>query len=143
MSARINSFGTQLQMGDGGGVEVFTAIAGLTNIDGPGLSVGNMDATAHDTPSAAREFVPELIDGGEVSIEGYYDPAEATHKNTAGIIFVTRNRLTRNFKVVDKDTGASTTTFRAFFTEFRRTAPMDGLLGFTATLKITGLPVFP
>jgi hypothetical protein len=143
MSNRIHAYGTQLQMSDGAGTPVFTAIAGLTNIEGPGISVESHDSTAHDSANAAREKLPGLFDAGQVSIEGYYDPSSATHDSTTGIVFVARSRLIRAFKIIDVDTGASTTAFNGFFVSFNPTRPFDGLMGFSATLEITGLPTFP
>lgn len=143
MSDRYHAFGTVLQMSDGAASPAFTAIAGLTNIDGPGVSVESLDATAHDSASAARQKLPGLVDGGQVTIEGYYDPADPTHDGTTGIAGVATDRAVRDFRIIDVDDANSQTDFSGFFVEFRRTAPFDGLLGFTATIEVTGVPTFP
>ncbi len=141
--AKYDAFGAQLQVSDGAAVPAFTAIAQLTSIDGPGLSTEVRDATTHDSAGNAREKRPGFLDGGTVDIEGYYDPAHATHNAATGIVGIASSRATRDFKVIDPSSPSATTTFRGFFSAFRRTAPHDGMLGFTATIEVTGLPTFP
>lgn len=67
--AGLDGFGTQFKRGDGGGVEVFTPLADVTNVSGPGLSRETIDVTSHGSPDAWMQFIGGLKDGGEVSLE--------------------------------------------------------------------------
>lgn len=137
---KYDAFGTVLQMGDGNvvpGPEIFTAVAGLTNIEGPGGEREVRDATTHDSPNKAREKRAGFFDPGQVSIEGLYDPADPTH---VALIDALEDGELHNFKVIDVDDGAQVTSFTAFVQSWNRTAPHDDMLGFSATLEVTGLP---
>lgn len=140
MTNAIKAFATLLKIGDGADPEVFTTVAEVTNIGGPSLSLGTEDVTSHSSTDGWREFVATLLDGGEVSIEGNYVPGEATHDATSGLINDMENRTKRNFELVFPDSGATTWAFPALVTNFTPAAPVEGKLGFSATLKITGKP---
>lgn len=138
---KYDAFGTQLQMGDGNvdpGPEVFTSVAGLTNIEGPGGEREVRNVTSHDSPNKAAEKRSGFFDAGQVSLDGYYDPADPTH---VALIAALEDGELHNWKVIDVDDGAQSTAFSAFVQSWNRTAPHDGMLGFTATLEVTGLPV--
>ena len=75
----VSAFGTTLKIGGTAG----TAVVGVTSIEGPGWSVDTLDVTSHDSASAYREVAASFIDAGEVTLRLNYDPATATHKNTA------------------------------------------------------------
>ncbi len=133
--AGIDGFGTEFQRGDGAGPEVFTAIANVTNISGPGLARETIDVTAHDSPDAYMEFIGGLKDGGEVSVDVNYDPADhdvliADFDDTAP----------RNYKIVFPDAGASTWTFAGIMTGFEPDAPYDDKLSASLTFKVSGKP---
>lgn len=80
--AESNAHGTKLARGDGASPEVFTAIANLTSID-LSSSTDMLDVSNHDTANNSREFIPGYHDPGSVSFSGHYDPADATHDETA------------------------------------------------------------
>lgn len=138
--SKFSAFGTQLQMGDGGGPEVFTTVAQVRNISGPGFSFDTIDTTAHDSPGAWEEFVPSFLHSGELTLDIIYDPALATHNNSTGLLSVFRQRLKKNWKIVWPDTAASVWAFAAYVTGFEPNAPHDDALTATVTLKLSGAP---
>jgi hypothetical protein len=132
MTAGLSAFGTTLKWNG-------TALAELTSISGPKIKVDTKDMTNHDSASAAREFIATLVDGGEIKIEGHFIPGD-----TAGqIAFITDMlaRTTRQAIITAPAAAAFTWTFNAIATDYEPTYPDDGNLGFTASLKVTGLPV--
>lgn len=133
--AGIDAFGTQLKRGDGGGPEVFTAIANVTNFSGPGLSREPHDMTAHDSPDGWMEFAGGLKDGGEVSVDINYDPS--VH-NTLIADFA--DSTPRNYQMVFPDTPPSTWAFKALLSGFEPTAPVDDKLAASVTFKVSGKP---
>lgn len=135
--AEFDAYGTILKRGDGGGPEVFATIAQVTNITGPGLSADVVDVTAHDSPSGFREFVATLVDSGEVSFELVFDPDHATH---IALRTDETSRLLRNFQLIFPDATNTQWDFAAFVTNFEPSAPVDGALTASLTVKLTGVP---
>jgi len=137
MSDAMSGFGTKLKMGDGASPEVFTEIAEVSNVSGPGISLDTIDVTHDASPGGYKEYAAGLLDGGEIKLELNFLPAEATQ---AGLLATLGSRAAKNFKLVFPDTPATTWSFAAFVTNFEPSAPADGKLGASARLKITGQP---
>jgi predicted secreted protein len=132
--AGLDAFGTQLQRGDGAGVETFTPIANVTDITPPGIERETYDVTAHDSPEAWREFIGGLKDGGEVEIEVNYDPREHD-----ALIADFADPNPRNYKVVWPNS-LGDWSFGAILTNFEPEAPHDDKLAASLTFKVSGKP---
>jgi predicted secreted protein len=128
-----NAKGTQFKRGDGEAVETFTAIASVTNIQGPGLSRNTIDVTAHDSPDNHMEFIGGLIDPGEVSLDINYDPA--VHDTLVADL---EDEDPRNYQVVFPN--GATWAIKAIMTGFEPGAPIDDKLAATAAFKVSGKP---
>jgi predicted secreted protein len=138
--ARYAAKGTLLKIGDGGGSEVFTTIAQVMTISGPSLSMDTLDTTDHDAASF-KTFVGSYRDGGEVTLEIHWDPATATHGVTTGLLKKFKDSSSpTNYQLVFPDTGATTWSFAALVTAFAPSAPHDGKLTASVTLKVSGAP---
>lgn len=133
----IDAFGTQIQRGDGAASEAFDAIANCTNISPPGLSRETYNATTHGSPDGWMEYVGGLKDGGEVSIDVYYDPSE--HDS---LVADFADATPRNYRIVFPDDLATTWNVTAIITGFEPDAPHDGLLTASVTWKVSGKPYF-
>lgn len=129
----LDGFGTTLSRGNGAGTEVFTAIAGVTNISGPSISRETLDVTGHDSPDGYREFLGGLKDPGEVSIDVNYRPS-------AHDVFVDDldDESPRNYKLVFPD--GTEWAFPAILTGFEPSAPFDDKLTASLTFKVSGKP---
>lgn len=136
----ISAFGTLLKIGDGGSPESFSTITEVTNIGGPSLSMDTIEVTHHGSTGGWREFVGGLLDGGDVTFEINYDPADSTHDASTGLINDMENRTVRNFQLVFPDTGVTTWSFAALVTGFEPSEPIDDKLAASVTLKISGQP---
>lgn len=109
-------------------------VAALTSITGPAMardviSLGNHDDTGY-VPYASG-----LADPGEVTIEGMFDSTAGQDALVAHFELAT----TPTFIITYSD--GTTMTFAGFVTAFSNTAPFDGALTFSATIKVTGEPV--
>lgn len=136
--AGIDGFGTVLARGDGATpTETFTAIANVNNIGGPGLSRETIDVTAHDSPDQWMEFLGGLKDGGEVSMDVNYDPAE---HDTLLDDFDATDPI--NYQLVFPDAASTTWQFPTILTGFEPTAPYDDKLTATIGFKVAGKPTF-
>ena len=122
----------------GGLAEVFTTIAGVTNIGGPGLGVDVEDVTTHDSTAYFEEVIPTILRSGEMSLDLIYDPNDATQNDSTGLISRIENKILANYKV--NFPGSVTWAFTAYATGFEPSASVDGALTGTATFKLTGQP---
>lgn len=139
MSGR-DAFGTQFKRGDGATpTETFTTIAKVTSISGPARTRATIDVTAHDSPNQYMEYIGGLKDGGEVSLEINYDPADTTQDLDGDFDDVTA----RNYQIVilPDTTDEVTWDFAGWLTELSDEFPHDDKMARTLTVKITGQPV--
>lgn len=139
MSA-LSAFGTLLKLGDGGGTETFTTIAGVRDIGGPAFTLETLETTNHSSTAGWREFIGGLLSGGEVSLDLLFDPDAATHSYSTGLIKDMVNRTVRHFQIVFTDPTPTTWSFSALVTSFEPSAPHDDLLTASVTLTVTGQP---
>lgn len=114
-----------------------TTLAEVTNLSGPSMNVDPLEMTSHDS-SGNREFIGGLFDGGEVTAEVNFMPGNATHKQ---VIADLKARTISTWSIVYPD--ASTYSFSALVTGFEPSAPVDGKLSATITLKVTGSVMTP
>jgi hypothetical protein len=141
-------FGATLQKGqDDGSPETFVDVLGIKSISGPEITRDTHDTTTMLSPSGWREFIGGLKDGGEVSFEANWLPREPT-----------QNQATGGFMAeFDKDSCESRGNWRIavpacpgeneMWLEFAGVVsgqsisiPMDDLMGFTGTIKVSGRP---
>jgi hypothetical protein len=116
-----------------------TAIAYVTNLGGPGLSLDNQDVTTHDQATAFEEVVATLLHSGEVKVDIVYDPNAATHSAAAnGLVDTVENKTLAYWQLIFP--GPYTWSFQGYATNFEPSAPEDGALTASVTVKITGAP---
>lgn len=139
VTAALFAHGTLLKIGDGGGSEVFTTIAEVKTISGPGIKLNTVSATSHDSPNHTMEVIAGLIDPGQVTFDINYIPTAATHNVTTGLLRDLKNRTKRNFQLVFVDT--TVWSFAAFVAQFTPDEPIDNVLNAKIILQVSGLPV--
>lgn len=128
--------GVKLQRGDGGGSEVFTTIAEVTNIKGPGEKAPQLDATSFD--STAMEFIAGLSDNGELTFDVNFVGSDAQQQ---GLRTDLRNGTLRNFKLIlnDHATTPTTITFAAIVTAAPElSGSVNQVMKGSCSLKISG-----
>lgn len=126
-----HTHGTKLKRGD-------TYVAHLTNIDPPEITRDDKDVTDHDSPNSTREFIPGLLNGGEVPLEGYLYPTDDTQRSLAAAAQIEEPEpWTIEFPTVP----VLSVNFMGYVNSFKvGAAPVDGELTFTSKIKVTGLP---
>lgn len=113
---------------------VFTTIGEQASVTPPGVSVDSIDATHEESPNSYREFIPGLVDGGEVSGEIHYVPAGAAEEQLYS--FVGTTQVCRN--VFPSGAYAE---YSAFITGMEPDTPIDDKMVMSMTWKVTGEPV--
>lgn len=138
MSGR-NGFGTQFLRGDGATpTEHFVSMANVTSISGPERSRDTIDVTAHDSASGWMEFIGGLKDGGELSIDVNYDPAETTHDLDDDF----DDEVPRTYKIVilPDEIDEHTWTLKGILTKLGDEFPYDDKMARSMTIKVSGKP---
>lgn len=134
-STATGGFGVLLKAGDGGGTEVFTTIAEVKSISGVGFNVNFADITHMESPSAIREFLPTLIEPGEISLTLNFLPDNATH-DAIRIDLLARTK--RNFKLNFTDNTPAIWSFSGYYSSVQVNSSVDGVLEATVSIKQTG-----
>ena len=127
----IVGIGTTLKKGE-------TIIANLTSIDGIGVSADTIESTNLSTEGGYRTFVNGLKDAGEVSISGHFE-----HADHSALFDDFEDSSLDAYTIEFPDTGVTTGTqwtFSAVVTAFSTSVELEDLIGFEATLKVSGRP---
>jgi predicted secreted protein len=140
MSNATSSFGTLLKIGNGGTSETFATIAEVRDIKGPNLKLNTKEVTSHSSTDGWKEFIGTLLEGGEVTFQVNWLPADATHSYSAGLVKDLVGRTKRNFQIVFPSASPTTWSFTALVTGFNPGALVDGELQGDVTLQVTGKP---
>jgi len=109
------------------------SIGNVVSISGPALSLDTVDVTSHDSTGAWEEHVPTILRSGEVTLELNYDPTE--HPGAGGLLLQLTTRDIDSW-TIGGPMGAW--SFDGYVTGFEPSAPHDGKLSATATIKVTG-----
>ena len=133
-------FGVELEFDLAGGTS-WTTLGQVRNVGGPALSRDSVESTHHASPSYWREFLKGLKDGGEVSLEVVYDPADSSHNDANGILGDFSDDTTiPAWRLTFPDSGSTSWTFDGFLTGFEPDIPFDDLMMTAVTIKVTGQP---
>jgi predicted secreted protein len=131
MSSAKAAFGSILK-------RVATAVAELTSITVGGQKLNLIEVSNMDSASGYAEFIAGFADGGEFSCEGNFLNSGAQ----ALIISDHQAKTLTSWVVLLGVTPTATITANCFVTALDFSAKFDDKLGFSATLKITGKPVY-
>jgi predicted secreted protein len=135
-----DAFGTLFQRATGTAPgTTYETTANVTSIGGPERSRDTIDVTAHDSPGGWMEFVGSLKDGGELSLDVNYDPAETTHDLDDDF----DDAVPRNYRIVIlPDTeDEHTWQLKGILTKLGDEFPYDDKMARSMTIKVTGKPV--
>lgn len=118
------------------GLTTVHTVAEVTSISGIEYSADSLDVSTHSSGYNYRQYIQGMRDAGELSIEGYF--TTRTAQSVVDLFEQTQNMTC----TIDLPTSPSSTRFTAtvFVTGFSTEAPLDGVIPFTTTLKVTGKP---
>jgi len=128
--------GTLLQIGDGSSPEGFTTIAQISRVGGIEIVTETEDVTDHGSTDYFREHVETVLAYGDISFEGHWDPATATHISLKTAAEAGAGPT--NWKMIWVPS-TTTAAFAATLTSLTLgDAPVDGKLPLAGSLKISG-----
>jgi predicted secreted protein len=109
-------------------------IGALTSIGEITPDSEELDATTLDSQGGYREFLQGFKDSGEVTLSGYYDKTDVGQQE-----LITGYGNGEAKAVVITFPNSSGATFQAYVKSFTLgAADVDGIVGFGATLRISG-----
>ena len=115
-------------------------VGSLTSIGEIGVEIGEIDITTLDSPDGAKEFMSGDIDAGECEIAGYIKKLDDEATVTKMMSLIASGK-TEDWTVTFPS-GAKW-DFKAFVKSFKTTdETTDGLIGFSSSLRISGLPKY-
>lgn len=117
---------------------VFAAVlAEVTSITPPKISRDTIDMTHMGSTQRWRDFVGGLKDGGEVTIEGNFEPDNA---NVAAALSDINTNTAGYYKITFPD--GTAWGFAAFATGYEPGVPVDDKMTISLSYKLTGKPTF-
>jgi hypothetical protein len=138
--------GAVLQRGDGQSPENFVSILGIKSISGPSMSRDTHDTTDMNS-GTYRTFVGGLVNAGEISFEANFLPRDPTQGQEDGGWMGEFDKSScdsvRNWRLLfpecdGEDEGYL--EFQGVVAGQNMEFPMDDLMSFTGTLKVSGAP---
>lgn len=139
-------YGAQLQKGDGNSPENFHSVAGIKSITGP-----NIQRDTHDTTDMNgtnfRTFIGGLVDPGEVQFEANWLPTDDTQGQGEDGMLGEYDKSScdslGNWRILVPECVGEPEVYLEFggvLTASNITLPMDDLMGFNGTIKVSGRP---
>jgi hypothetical protein len=131
MSDAIHGHGTTFSIGA-------TAVGNIITIGGPDITRDPLDVSTMDSTSKFREFIPGMLDSGEITLELNYD---GTAAGTGNFLSQQMTATAQTMTIVLPAQGAGGTSSWAiagFMTGLGQAIPFDDKVTQTVTIKLTG-----
>lgn len=132
MSNAISGVGTIIQKWSIGS-SIWTTIAEVTNVSGPGFTRDLIEVTSFDSSDGWREFIAGFRDGGNVVLSMNY-----TRAGLDEFLADFESDVVQNYEIVLPD--GTSIEFEGFVQEFPLTIPTDAQITMETTIKVTGAP---
>lgn len=139
-------FGALLQRGDGASPENFVTMLGVKSITGPNFTRDTHEVTTQDQDSNFKRYIGGLADGGQISFDAQFLPRDASQGQDTGFLSEfdksscdSRGRWRITFPECEGD-AEGYIEMDAIVTGAAMTLPMEDIMGFAGTLKVSGRP---
>lgn len=143
--ADISGYGVLLQIGTAvTSVTSGTSIGKITNISGPNMTKGSIPAGSADSTSQFIDFLPGMIDAGEMTVDVKYDGTSSGNANNLSTIFAGTGTYAIKIAVNDHTTPTSKSNWVCvgFLTALGHAIPYDGLVTQSIGIKLSGVPTY-
>jgi len=121
----------------------FTAIGNIISIGGPELARDGLDISTMDSTSKYREFLPAMLDAGEITIEVNYDgTASGTGDFLAGKLAATNHLVIIRFGDHTQPTNESNWKCQGAITALGHALPFDDKVTQSVTIKLSGVATY-
>ena len=137
-------FGALIQKGTGiGSPQDYVTILGIKSISGPSITRDTHDTTVMTSPGGWREFIGGLKDGGEVSFTANWLPRDESQTDLASEFDKDSCESRSDWRIVVPACPGEPEVYLEFagiLTGQNIEIPMDDLMGFEGTIKVSGRP---
>lgn len=130
-TAAMIGLGITLEMADLATPMTFVAIAEVFNVNPPSQTDDVVEATHYGSPNRRREYIPGLVESGEVSFDMNYVPgsdSDVLINAAQGVEKILRLTFPNGVSMV----------FNAIRQGYEKNAPLDDRLTATVTFRVTG-----
>lgn len=139
-SLAFDGYGITFGIGDGSSSEVFTDVAEVIDVDGPGYSKDTIDVSHTTSPNKYREFIDGFKDGGEVSLAMNF-----TQASFASLLAKYESDGLDNFLITipdDNYTTKPTIQISAIITGIEPKYSAEDKVTASVTFKVSGKPTY-
>lgn len=135
--AAAKSLGTTLTKTKSGSEEADLVVADLTSIGEIGVESSEIDVTTLDSTGGYKEFIGGFKDAGEVSLAGIVKSEDAME----AMLALAESQAVEEW-TIETESG-STWVFDGFVKMFKEAeATVEGVRGFSASIRVSGAPVY-
>lgn len=115
-------------------------VGNIISISGPNQTRDSVDVSTMDSTSSFREFVPSMLDPGEMTFECNYDGTAAGTANELN----TAKTATAATWTVTFSGGSATSSWacKGWITALGHAIPFDDKVTQSVTIKFTGIPTY-
>lgn len=114
------------------------SISEVTSIGGLELSSETIDVTTLDSDGGYRKFIGGFKDGGEVPIEGFFNPGDTTGQMAMYDAF--ESGVEQSFVILFPPELGASWVFKGVVTAFSTSAELEDAIPFSSTIKVSGKP---
>lgn len=114
----------------------FANISQVRSITGPTVKPKIVDVTTHDTPGYWARKMTVLIEGGDISFEMNWSPADATHAFSSGL-WSSMTQLGIGAMSMQFPNGFGTMIFKGYVSQHEFSVPVDNVLSTKIQWAIT------
>lgn len=119
---------------------VFTTITQLLSIDGPDMKPEVYESRTLDDGAGIGQKPTGYVNGGTVSVEGFFDPVGATHQALTDLVTAP---AVVNWKIKYSDGSATAWPFAGTLTNFKTSIKMNDGIKFNGEITLDGIPTLP
>jgi predicted secreted protein len=120
-----------------------TAIGNIISIGGPEEARDAIDISTMDSTNKWREFIPGMLDAGELTLEINYDGTALGTANSLATWFTNDSQFFQvTFNDHTQETNKSYIRSGGFLTGLGHAIPFDDKVTQTVTIKLTGQPTY-
>lgn len=121
-----------------------TTVGNIISISGPNQTRDSIDVSTMDSGTKFREFLPGMLDAGELTAEMNYD---GTNAGVADKLHTLRTATAQTWKLQFYDRATTSQTHSSwasagFITALGHAVPFDDKVTQSLTLKFTGVPTY-
>lgn len=143
MADKYLAHGTLLKVGDALVSPTYTTIAQVTSVAGVAVSRGSQTVPTHDDTGIMEKLVDALGSADDIPFSVMFDPSDATHDESTGLIDLALSGDTRPWQIIFPDS-LGQWAFEGVISQFS-TPALDantGLLTADCVVTPTNVPVF-